>query len=192
WAAIAERYKGNATVAFYELYNEPTVSGENFGKMTWPEWKEIQEGLIAHIRRIDSETIILVAGFDWAYDLTWVGDDPFTEANIAYVSHPYPQKRDEPWEEKWEADWGYVSDKYPVILTEVGFCLEEEKGAHVPVISTEKYGIDLTSYTERKGISWVAWVFDVNWSPQLITDWDFTPSTQGRFFKGYLQSKRKQ
>ena len=32
-------------------------------------------------------------------------------------------------------------------------------------------------------ISWVAWVFDPQWSPQLIGDWEFTPTRQGTFFR---------
>ena len=42
-------------------------------------------------------------------------------------------------------------------------------------------------YFEKKGISFTVWCFDTAWSPTLIEDWDFTPSTQGRFFKAYLQ-----
>lgn len=190
WKTIAGRYRDEPAVAFYELYNEPTVSGERFGTMTWGQWKSIQEEMIRAIRDIDPRTIILVAGFDWAYDLRPVDTDPVAGNNIAYVSHPYPQKREQPWEEKWEADWGFVARKYPVFLTEIGFCLEHERGAHIPVISTEKYGRAITAYTESKGISWVAWVFDTQWSPMLIADWDFTPTTQGRFFKQYLLSKR--
>lgn len=190
WRAIAQRYADNSTVAFYELFNEPTITGDRFGNMTWSQWKETLEEMIQAIREYDQETIVLAAGFDWAYDLTPVRDNPLEADNIAYVSHPYPQKRDQPWEPKWEAEWGFVSETYPVFLTEVGFCLENEKGAHIPVISTEEYGRALTAYAEKKGISWVAWVFDVDWSPMLISDWEFTPTTQGRFFKNYLQSKK--
>jgi hypothetical protein len=188
WKTIAKRYAGDTTVAFYELYNEPTISG--FGEMTWGQWKAAQERMIRAIRQHDRETVVLVAGFDWAYDLKPVADDPFEEKNLAYVSHPYPQKREQPWEEKWEEDWGFVADRYPVILTEIGFCLEKERGAHIPVISTEEYGRSITSYSEKKGISWVAWVFDTRWSPMLILDWEFTPSTQGKFFRDYLRSKK--
>ena len=49
--------------------------------------------------------------------------------------------------------------------------------------------MDLTEYFEKKGISFTVWCFDKDWSPTLITDWNFTPSTQGRFFKEYLQNK---
>lgn len=188
WRTISKHYSKEPAVAFYELYNEPTITGNRFGNMTWEQWKEIQQNMIQVIRAWDKKTICLAAGFNWAYDLTPVKDSPLTGDNIAYVSHPYPQKREQPWEEKWEADWGFVADHYPVILTEIGFCLENEKGAHIPVISTEDYGKAITAYTEKKGISWVAWVFDTKWAPMLIWDWDFTPTTQGKFFKDYLQS----
>ena len=99
-------------------------------------------------------------------------------------------KRPEPWEEKWEEDFGFVADTSPVICTEIGFCLAEERGAHIPVISTEAYGEHITRYFESKGISFTVWCFDTAWAPTLISDWDFTPTTQGRFFKAYLQSKK--
>jgi endoglucanase len=189
WRTIAARYKDEPTVAFYELFNEPTVTGKMQG-MTWPQWKVILTGLITQIREIDPNKVILIAGFNWAYDLMQIREDAFNQPNIAYVSHPYPMKRPEPWEEKWEADWGFVADKHPVILTEIGFCLAGEKGEHVPVISTEAYGTAITNYCDKKGISWVAWVFDPNWAPMMFSDWQFTPTTQGRFFKNYWQAHK--
>ncbi|RPH99697.1 MAG: glycoside hydrolase family 5 protein [Calditrichaeota bacterium] len=191
WRIMAAKYKDNPTVFAYELYNEPTVTGKMAG-MTWPEWKGLMNDLISEIRKIDAHKIILIAGFDWAYDLKPIKEDAFDLPNIAYVSHPYPMKRPEPWEDKWEADWGFVADHHPVILTEIGFCLAGEKGEHVPVISTEAYGPAITRYCEQKGISWVAWVFDPNWAPMMFSDWDFTPTTQGKFFKEYWQAKRQQ
>ncbi|MDZ7722450.1 MAG: cellulase family glycosylhydrolase [candidate division KSB1 bacterium] len=189
WQTIAQRYKDEPVVAMYEIYNEPTVSGDQFGDMTWPEWKQLQERIIGAIRKIDSETIVLCAGFNWAYGLTPIKENPIDAVNIAYVSHPYPQKREKPWEEKWQADWGFAADTYPVILTEIGFCLKDERGAHVPVISDVSYGKAITAYTEKKGVSWVVWVFDADWSPMLIRDKAFTPTTQGKFFKTALQSR---
>lgn len=191
WRTIARRYADEPAVAFYEIYNEPTISGRQFGHMSWGQWKQLQENIIRVIRAWDKKTIVLCAGFDWAYDLTPVKDGPIDAENIAYVSHPYPQKREQPWEEKWEQDWGFVADSYPVFLTEIGFCLADEKGAHIPVISTVEYGEAITAYAEKKGISWVAWVFDTSWAPMLVWDWQFTPTTQGAFFKGYLQSKMR-
>ncbi len=190
WRTMAARYKDEPTVAFYELFNEPTVTG-NMQGMTFDQWHALLDSLINDIRTIDPDKVILVAGFNWAYDLSNFRDKFFEQPNIAYVSHPYPMKRKEPWEEQWEADWGFVADHHPVMLTEIGFCLAGEKGEHVPVISTEAYGHAITAYCEKKGISWQAWVFDPDWAPMMFSDWDFTPTTQGRFFKGYWQSKKQ-
>ncbi len=189
WRTVAQRYKDEPTVALYELFNEPTVTAGT-GNCTWNEWKAIQEQIIDTVRAYNPAAICLCAGFNWAYDLTPVATAPIDRPNVAYVSHPYPQKRDQPWEEQWEKDFGYVADTYPVICTEMGFCLENERGAHVPVISTPIYGEHITKYFEKKGISFTVWCFDTSWSPTLINDWNFTPSTQGRFFKAYLQSKK--
>ena len=183
WETVAHRYSDEPVVAMYELYNEPTISGDRFGNMTWSQWKEMNEQLISIIRRQHSDALILVAGFNWAYDLTPIKDDPIDAAGIAYVSHPYPEKREAPWEDKWESDWGFVAEKYPVILTEIGFALPEEKGVHIPVHGDETYGRALVDYTEKKGISWVVWCFDPNWSPFMYTDWNYTPTRQGAFFK---------
>lgn len=63
----------------------------------------------------------LVAGLDWAYDLTPLHNDPVNAKRIAYVTHPYVYKRTEPWEPKWEEDFGFAAGEYPVIATEFGF-----------------------------------------------------------------------
>jgi endoglucanase len=183
WRLMSQRYAGEPVVAMYELYNEPTISGPRFGTMTWEQWKEMNMKMIEVIRENHPGAVILVAGFNWAYDLRPVKDDPIEVPNIAYVSHPYPEKRPKPWVEQWEEDWGFVADKYPVILTEIGFALPEERGVHVPVHGDEEYGQTLVDYAAGKGISWVVWCFDPNWSPLMFTDWDYTPTRQGAFFK---------
>lgn len=190
WRTVAQRYKDEPTVALYELFNEPTYTANDvdLGEVTWIEWKGLLETIIDTIRTYNPNAVCMCAGFNWAYDLTPVAAEPIERENIAYVSHPYPMKRSEPWEEQWEADWGYVADMYPVFCTELGYCLEGERGAHIPVIATDHYGECITKYFEKKGISYTIWCFDPDWGPMLISDWDFTPTTQGRFFKAYLQS----
>jgi endoglucanase len=189
WRSMAKHYKDNSTVAFFELFNEPTVSKGQFGVCSWQDWKAINEEMITIIRANGSQAIPLVAGFNWAYDLKPVEQEPINAEGIAYVSHPYPMKREKPWEDKWTADWGFVADKYPLILTEIGFCGADDKGAHVPVISDESYGEAITKYCREKGISYTVWVFDPNWAPMLISDWNFTPTRQGEYFKEALQKK---
>ena len=38
--------------------------------MTWEEWRDINEEMITIIRAYNKDAIPLVAGLDWAYDLT--------------------------------------------------------------------------------------------------------------------------
>lgn len=191
WRTMSQHFKDNTTVACFELFNEPTVQGGQLGVLSWQDWKAMNEEMITIIRANGSKAIPLVAGFNWAYDLTPVATDPINAEGIAYVSHPYPMKRERPWEAKWTADWGFVADKYPLILTEIGFCGADEKGAHVPVISDESYGDAIISYTRERGISYTVWVFDPQWAPMLISDWDYTPTRQGRYFKKALQEAGK-
>jgi hypothetical protein len=186
WRAMAIRYKDYPTVAFFELYNEPTVYNGQLGTCTWAEWKALNEEMITIIRAHGCKAIPLVAGFNWAYDLTPVKDNPINATGVAYVSHPYPQKREKPWEDKWTADWGFVADKYPVILTEIGFCGADDIGAHIPVISDESYGDAMMAYCKKTGISYVAWVFDMNWAPRMFSDWNYTPSRQGKYWKAAM------
>lgn len=191
WRTIARHYKGNNTVAFLELYNEPTLYNGELGTCSWSQWKDIMEELINIVRANGSEAIPLIAGFNWAYDLTEVKKNPISADGIAYVSHPYPQKREKPWEEKWTADWGFVAEKYPLILTEVGFCGPDDKGAHIPVISDESYGDTLVKYCDERDVSYVIWVFDPKWAPGMFSDWNFTPTRQGEYFKKVLQGYQK-
>lgn len=70
-----------------------------------------------------------------------------------------------------------------MICTEFGFMSADGPGAHVPVIGDETYGEALIRFLEERGISWTVWVFDASWSPQLLEDWNYTPTRQGRFFR---------
>jgi len=179
WRTIANHFIGNNTVAFYELFNEPTIYRGQLGSITWAEWKGINEDIIRLIRAYDTETIPLVAGFDWAYDLTPIRVDPIDAEGIGYVSHPYEHKRTPPWEPKWEEAFGFASDQYPVMVTEFGMWLRPGT-----TVDADHYGNRIIGYLESKGISWICWVYDPEWGPRLLKSWDpyeLTPG--GEFFK---------
>jgi len=185
WRTIAQHFSGNNTVAFYELFNEPTTYKGQLGRMSWSEWKKLNEDMISLIRAYDKETIPLVAGLDWAYDLTPILIEPVQADGIAYVTHPYANKRPRPWEPKWEENFGFAAARYPVMATEFGFGLR--KGG---TVNEDDYGNVIINYLESKGISWVAWVFDPEWGPSLLASWDgYQLSGAGEFFKRTLQAK---
>ena len=176
WRTIAMHFAGNRTVVFYELFNEPTTFSNKLGRASWEEWKRTNEDLISVIRAHDAEKIPLVAGFDWAYDLTPLRTSPIEAAGIGYATHPYQHKRPKPWEPKWEEDFGFAAERFPVLATEFGF--EGKAGT-----MENGYGPAIIKYLEGRGIGWIAWAFDPEWTPCLLRSWDtFALTESGEFF----------
>jgi aryl-phospho-beta-D-glucosidase BglC (GH1 family) len=187
WRTIAKHFKGNNTIAFYELFNEPTIYRGELGTISWDEWKKINEDIINLIRSYDNEKIPLVAGFDWAYDLTPLLINPINSEGIGYTTHPYPHKRSKPYEPKWEENFGFAANRYPLLATEIGFTLGKEGMA-----DNGEYGNIIMNYLENKGIGWVAWVYDPEWYPRLFDSWDtYNLTESGKFFRDAIQGKIK-
>ena len=185
WRTISQHFAGNNTVAFYELFNEPTSYRGQLGTVSWMEWKKINENMISLIRSYDTETIPLVAGFDWAYDLTPLRENPINAQGIGYVTHPYSNKRSRPWEPKWEEDFGFAADSYPIIATEFGFELKDGE-----TITKDHYGNRIVDYLEGRGISWMCWCFDPEWGPRLLKSYDnYELTGTGEFIKKALHKK---
>ena len=201
WKTIAFRYKDVPTIAVYELFNEPTYdyigNGVNsLGPVTWQEWRVLLESLIDIVYAYDENIIPLVAGFNWAYGLEQAAAQPIRRKGIAYAVHPYPQKGRsaknasisvEQFKQQWEKQWGFAAKQYPLMATEIGYTKADGKGAHVPVIHNENtYGPAIIEFMKERNISWTAWVFDPDWAPTMIKDWNYTPTEQGAFFKKAL------
>jgi aryl-phospho-beta-D-glucosidase BglC (GH1 family) len=192
WRTVSRHYAGHNTVVFYELFNEPTTFRNQLGPVSWEAWKKSVEELIILIRANNPQAIPLVAGFDWAYDLTPLLLSPIAAEGIAYTTHPYANKRSQPWEPKWEVDFGFAAEKYPVIATEFG-------GLAAPGASSQgapgesarrpnaEYGTAIIQYLENKGISWVVWCFDPEWGPTLIRNWNYDLTPSGEFAKAAMQ-----
>jgi endoglucanase len=185
WRTIALHFKGNNTTAFYELFNEPTLFNGKLGSMSWSEWKKINENIIHLIRAYDNERIPLVAGLDWAYDLTPIRIEPIDAEGIGYVTHPYPYKRGKPYIPKWEEDFGFAAERYPIVATEFGFAT-----GNLNTADNNEYGKEIISYLESKRISWVCWAFDPLWKPNLLQSWDtFKLTESGEFFRKALRQE---
>ena len=184
WRTMAQHYRRTHTIAFYELFNEPTTYRGQLGSVSWSEWKKLNEEMIRLIRAFDTEKIPLVAGFDWAYDLTPLHLEPINAEGIGYVTHPYANKRSQPWPPKWDEDFGFAAARYPVFATEFGFPVSrgnEEKA--------EDYGNAIVGYLEDKGISWAMWCYDPEWGPTMLKSWNYDLTQSGEFFKQTLQSR---
>ena len=193
WRYMARHYAGHNTIAFFELFNEPTTYREQLGPLNWMEWKRMVEEQITVIRAYNPQVIPLVAGFDWAYDLTPLRLAPINAAGIGYVTHPYDNKVPQPWESKWERDFGFAAATYPVVATEFGGF--QTPGATAPANAQGRnkdsyaYGPEIFGYLEKKKISWIVWCFDPEWGPSLIRDWNYTLSPSGQFVKEAMKAK---
>jgi hypothetical protein len=201
WRTIARRYAGHNTVAFYELFNEPTTFNNQLGPVSWTDWKKTMEELIIMIKANNPQAIPLVAGFDWAYDLTPVILSPIAAEGIGYTVHPYSNKRQKPWEPRWEEDFGFAAGKYPVFATEFGG-FARPGATTAPAAPTTAaagfgraadpaYGPGIIKYLEGKGISWTVWCFDPSWGPTLIRNWSFDLNASGEFAKAAMHGEVK-
>src|SRR5664279_2411280 len=185
WQTISRHFKGNNTVAFYEIFNEPTTYRGQLGNVSWADWKKMNEDIIHLIRSFDTEKIPLVAGMDWAYDLTPLREEPINAEGIGYVTHPYPWKRQEPWPPKWEEDFGFAASIYPIIATEIGFGLRPGE-----TIGPNHYAYQIIDYLARRNTSWTAWVFDPEWGPPMLKSWNGYELTEmGAYFKKAMTGK---
>jgi aryl-phospho-beta-D-glucosidase BglC (GH1 family) len=199
WRTMARHYAGHNTVVFYELFNEPTTYRNQLGPVSWDAWKKSVEEQITIIRAYNPQAIPLVAGFDWAYDLTPVILSPIAAEGIGYTIHPYSNKRSQPWEPKWEEDFGFAAAKYPLIATEFGgFARPPSADGQPPTAASNEranrnaaYGPAIIKYLEGKGISWTVWCFDPEWGPTLIRNWDYQLTPSGEFAKAALNGEIK-
>lgn len=186
WEATSKRFKGNPTVAFYEIFNELAVHKRKPGVCTWPQWKAIVERIIDVISAEDKNVITLVGGFDWSYDLRDVKDNPIQRPNIGYVVHPYPGKCKPPREPHWEEHFGFLASRHPIFATEMGYSIE---GEFKNMNDDGTFRNAILKYLDSKKISWCVWVFDPDWSPALIKSYAYDPSHPGAFFRDAMRAK---
>lgn len=123
--------------------------------------------LVAKVRAIAPDNIIIVSGMDWGYDLADVNQGYSIQArNILYSTHPFDYSGKEPG--NWPQDFGNLSQQVAVIAAEFG-----AYNCQTGYISTA------ISYFNQHHISWLAWAWNVSQcsDPSLLADWSGRPNT---------------
>jgi len=189
WAAAAEHYKDEPTVAFYEIFNEPAAIHWKGDRLSWVEWRDLVDSVIDVIYQKNPDAIPVVGGIAWAYDLTGVATEPLRNQGVVFAAHPYPgHAPKDSWEKAWERNFGYLSKDHPVMLTEFGF---DPNDTILPNVykADEEYGKRVLSFAKKHGMSWTCFVFVATpgWPMRLISDWDYTLTESGKFFKKRLK-----
>ena len=142
FAEMATKY-GKYPNVIYEIWNEPDY-------VEWAEVKAYSEEVIATIRAIDPDNIILVGNPHWDQHLHLVAEDPIKNAsNIMYTMHFYAGTH-----KKWLRDRtdNAISNGIPVFVSE---CAGMEANGDGPLDTIEWNAF--VEWMEASKISWVAW-----------------------------------
>ncbi len=181
--AMALRY-GRTPNVLYEIFNEPTKDA------TWAgDVKPYAEQVVAAIRAIDPDNMIIVGSPNWSQDVDVVADDPIRARNIAYSLHFYAGTH-----KQWLRDKALraLQKGLPLFVTEWGTCNADGKG-DVDEASTREW----MDFMQQWGLSHCNWsVSDVRETASIVKPdssahghWlesDLTPS--GRLAREWTRS----
>ena len=190
WRDLATLYRGDTGVLF-DLYGEP----HNISWSTWHsggtltlagqtacyDWNSPgaipQYGtytamgmrtLVANIRAIAPNNILILSGLNWGYDLSGIPTGYAVPGhNIAYATHPWDTPDKQPLD--WQRAFGKTAASYPVLVDEFG---EYDCGT--------SYVATAISYFNAHHLSWLAW----KWQPgpcsgsgaTVLASWSGTPN----------------
>lgn len=173
WKHVPPRHKGKGWV-LYEVFNEPMG-------ITWKDLRPLQAELVSLIREGAPESVVIVSGPDWTYDLRGPAEEPVEAPNLLYAWHVYPVRGT-----TWSAYIARALERFPVVATEWGFNLY---GDNTSRGNAEEYALPLLRMMEEKGIHWTAWCWHPKWDPPLLDGWEgVTPS--GKLVRAWLNGER--
>ncbi len=158
WEQLARSY-GSETHVVFDLWNEPRAA-------SWNVWKAQAESLLQVIRDAGAtDTVVLVGGLDYAYDLSALAESQnriHDLGPVVYATHPYPFKgMPAHVEPDWDRNFGNIAREVPVILGEYG--VDEMM---MDAQTARAWMTRLQRYIDRKGLSALAW--SVGDMPHLV------------------------
>jgi len=114
----------------YEIYNEPR------DEVTWSrDVKPYAEQVVAAIRKVDPEGLIVVGSARWSQDVDLVAQDPLQATNVAYTLHFYAGTH-----KQWLRDKARIAmDKgLALFVSEWGMC-NADGGGGIDEASTQEW-----------------------------------------------------
>jgi len=151
---IATQYGASPNV-IYETFNEPT-------SVTWAQIKPYHEAVVAAIRAVDSDNLIVLGTPTWSQDVDLAAADPVTGTNLLYTLHFYACTHKQSLRDKANKA---ISMGLPLFVTEFG-ATPSDGGV---VKSGDNY------VCEGETSSWFAWMAQNNisgasWKLDQCTD----------------------
>lgn len=188
WRAFAPVFANNPAV-LYDLYNEPhDVSWEVWlrgGMVTdTPNGAHARETpkrfqavgmqtLLDAVRAAGAKNVVVAGGLDWAYDFSGIlaGRQLTDRAGhgILYANHCYDNKHESV--DRWVARMEEAGARLPVIVSEFG-------GNSGPsrMVPQDNWLLHVMRSLDEHQWSWTAWDLHTGARPNLIADWDYTPT----------------
>ena len=142
FSEMAKRYRGDGHLLF-EICNEP-----NGSQVTWKgDIRPYAVQVLAAIRAVDPQRIVLVGTPNWSTQPADVLEDPLPDSQVMYVFHVYMDKGAELQAQALEA-----LKKVPLIVTEIGTTDSSGKGD----IHPNRFKAWMNFLNEHR-ISWCNW-----------------------------------
>ncbi|WP_346238849.1 glycoside hydrolase family 5 protein [Niabella insulamsoli] len=139
---IAKAYKNYPNI-IYEIFNEPDQE-------TWQEVKGYADTVIAAIRAVDPDNIILVGSPHWDQHLHFAADDPIKGFdNIMYTMHFYAGTHKKELRDRTDEA---IEKGLPVFVSESGGMLATGDGP----IDQQEWEAYIQWMKQRK-LSWLTW-----------------------------------
>ncbi|HEY0058443.1 MAG TPA: glycoside hydrolase family 5 protein [Flavisolibacter sp.] len=127
----------------YEIFNEPDEE-------SWAEVKKYSEEVIAAIRSVDKDNIILVGSPHWSQDVHLAADDPIKGVNnIMYTLHFYAATHKAGLRDRATAA---MKKGLPIFISESAGMEASGDG----LINDEEWE-EWISWAEGHGVSWITW-----------------------------------
>jgi len=187
WQDLAPVYANHPAVLF-DLYNEPhdvswnvwldggPITDTPNGRRTGPP-KQFQavgmQQLFNAVRATGAKNVVIVGGLDWAYDFSGIlAGRQITDPNgngVIYANHCYDNKHDSV--DTWIRNMEQASAKLPVMVTEFGG--NSGPSHEVP---SDNWLLHVMRALDEHHWSWTAWDLHTSARPNLISDWDYTPT----------------
>ncbi len=206
WRSVASTFRRDGDVAF-DLYNEPFLYSSYLANSTTDAWTCWLDGcnlsqyltggspytkaltwhaagmqaLVQAVRSTGARNLILVAGLDWANDLSgWAAHEPSDPIhNLAVSWHSYPGEACST-PTCWNQNIAPLARMVPVVVGETGD----------NVCSHAAYEPSFLSWADNHNLSYVGWTWNT-WSGDckniLIQSYAGTPTANyGRIFHDHL------
>lgn len=189
WEMISLRFGSHPQLVAFEVFNEAT-NGTAFGSLKdWTLHANWSENLIRQIIRPNSpDTMVIVGGLHFGYDLEFVSERSINDSNVAYSSHPYPHHSQT---KSWDRAIGKTAQRFPVLLTELGFSKDGFFGRDHHR-GFRDWELEIQSYADQRQLSYFAWNFSHSWEPTLLKNANgFVANEAGAFFRDWFRAADK-